>query len=716
MTVITNSPDISLLSLQVTFDISGPLPVVKVVNLSTGPNLGNISWWFVLSSPTQTLIHQGSQPQPDIVGAWNNFAITDSWPRPFQQIEFSGAPYNLTVYAQDSVGNVYSDSSYNASICRPNGNNNLSKNFYGVSSTNVQLLCQQAAIYFQDQTNASYKGISGTLISSVLRLVYPIDETGNIPAPFVINNFSSASAPISYSSSNYQFQTQLVYSYDFAGNVFVNIRYQSLDPKDKTNFIRFPVLCNLDLSPLVCEFTALVDSIENGSCSDVQEADRKLKLISPKMALIGMGLMQPLTGVDVPRLIREVEEIGGFSCDCCNAPSGIIPQSASLIGGYTFSIVPVCGDINGTVTVNGQNIQLNLSDKSYVFSLSNTISTTAFTITPAIVGCNKSYVFNVNMVTLSTDILNTIKGNAGLINLFNSINPGGSGTFFISADGKCIYTSASAFNYTFTLANIPTTGTFSILTQITNGSAVQALNFSFNLTNLTALQAYLNGLGIGVFVVTNPSGQNVQIDSVNNPNNLSILTYSISSTNFIATLASGAAGYVPVPANQVIQNIINYICGITDGQIVTSQPYTISYIGTNGIPQTVIVAAGTLLATFLTTLVNLQDQTVDNIGGALEVSCASIQGAFPTSANQIQPSDIILGTKKGACAQFSLLEAFVFMLTAGLSNATVQAAFCAMTTACGAGLSCAPYDYFDVLVTTFNNSCTEIVAIEYTIA
>jgi hypothetical protein len=713
--VITNSPDITQLSVQVTFDLSGVLPVVSLTNLSQGPHLGNITWWFEITSPSGTIIHEGSLTTPDVIGAWTTFSITDAWPRPFQQLEWSGATYNFEVSIQDSAGNQYSDASYNASICRPSGNTNLSKNFYGISNTNVQLQCQQGSIYFQDQTNASYKGLTGTLVSSILRLVYPIDNTGNIPLPFVINNFSSASAPISYSSPMYQFQTQSVYDYDFGGNVHVRIRYQSFDVKNGTNFIVFAVLCNIDLSPLVCEFVKFSDSIENGTCSDVKEAERKLLLISPKMALVGMGLQQPLLGIDVPGLISEIEDIGDFDCDCCNAPTGIIPQTGTSFGGYTFSVNPVCGDVSGSFSLTGTNVQLNLQDKSYVFVLSSQIPTAAFTIVPATVNCLKTYTFNVDLVQLSTDILNTVKNNSGLVNLFNSI-VSGSNNLMISADGKCIYTSTSTFNFTFTLTNIPSSATFSILTQITNGSSVQNLNFSFNLTNLASLQIYLNGLGIGTFVVTNPSGQTVQITSNNNPNNLSSLTYSISSTNYIANFSSSAAGYVPIAANQVIQNIINYICGITDAKITTSQAYAITYIGNNGLPQTVTIAAGSTLANLLSTLINLQDQTASNIGQATSISCTNLQAAFPPSSKSVSATDFLFATKGGSCAQLNLLDAFIFMLTASLTNPAAQNAFCTLTESCGAGLICAPYNFFDVFVTDFNSSCSEIVAIQFSIA
>ena len=711
---IVGSPDITNLQIGVTFDLSGALPIINLVNLSIGPNLGNLSTWFVVTSPTQTLIHQGTQASPDIVGSWSNYSISDSWPRPFGSIEFSGAPYGLTIYVQDSVGNVFYDSNYLVSICRPNGNNNLSKNFYGVSSTDVQVKCQDARLYFQDQTNASYQGLTGTLISSVLRLVYPIDETGNIPTPFVINNFSSAAAPISFSSDNYQFQTQVVYDYDFGNNIHIRIRYQSLNVKNGANYITFPVLCNIDLSPLICEFEKLVNSIENGTCVDVKDAERKLMLINPKFAMVVMGLMQPLTGIDVPELISEIETIGGFTCDCCSAPTGIIPQTSSTVDGFSFQIIPVCGDINGTVTVSGTNVQFNLQDKSYNFVISGSAPTSAFTITPATSGCVKTYTFNVNLVQLSTDLLNTIKGNAGLVNLFNSIVVGGQ-SLLIAADGKCVYQSSSSFNYTFTLSNIPTSGTFAVFSQITNGTSVLTPSFSFNLTNLSNFQAYLDGLGIGSFVVTNPSGQTVQIVSSSNTNVLSSLTYSISGTNNIATQSSSAAGYVPIPANTVIQNIINYLCGLTDAEVITSQDYIITYRDASGKVQEFTVPKGSTVSTFLSQLLAYQNLTVNNSGGG-SVSCTSLQSIFPVSQTAITATDFLYSTRGGNCSQITLIDAFFYMLTSGSTNNNIKAAFCALVQECGAGQVCGAYSFFDVFVNTYNPACPNIVGIEYSLS
>jgi hypothetical protein len=695
------SPDISVLEAAVVFDISNAAPVISVTNQSTGPNLAGVTWWFVVNSPSGTPIHAGSFATPDEVGVWTNAILTDTWPTPFNQIEWSGAPYTFSLYAQDTVGNVFHlDKS--ASICRPTGNYQNSQNTYGIANVNVKVLCEQARIFFQDQTSVSYKGSFGVQTSSILKVVYPLDPTYTIPSPFQISSFSTAMVPISYSSNNYQFLAASTYSYDQGGNVSIVIKYQTLQT--------FAVLCNIDLMPLICEYQKLIDSVENGSCSDVQGANRKMMLINPKLALVVMGIMQPLTGVDVAGLIEDIQEIGGFSCNCCTAATGVIPQNASVIDGYTFSINPVCGDISGSVTQVGTNIQINLSDKTYSFTIGDVVGTTAFSITPSTNGCLKNYALNVGVDQLASDILTAISTNAGLVNLFNSINTNAGVNLIV--DGKCIFNSTASFTYTFTLANVPINTTFALITGIKNGTVNKSLNFSLNLTNLVAFQTYLNSLGIGTFVVTNPSGQTVLITSSANPNVLSNLTYSISAVNHIADQTSTATGYVALSANEVVQNIINYLCAITDAQVTTSQDYVINYVSPTG-PASTTIPAGTPLSDFINQLLAFNQETLIN-GGDGSVTCSGLAAIFPANNQSITANDYIYATKNGQCARVNYADAFMYMISNMSSAAKV--AFCQAVTDCGAGLTCEPYTYFTVQVDTYNAACTPIVGIEFTLS
>lgn len=710
---ITGSPDITSLEVQVTWDISGVLPNISLVNLSTGSGLANMLWWFVAYSPTNTPIHVGDVNNIDINGAWNSYVITDSWPKPFHSIEWSGAPYTFTVYAKDTQGNIYSISK-SATICHTNGNTQLSKNPYGLGKVYLRLLCEQAGVYFEDQTYTTWKGLTGTRISSTLKVAYPIDESGSVLPPFELTNFSNVIVPITFSSENYQFISTSIYDYDFTNYVHVRVKY--------LQSARFPVLCNIDLCPLACEIAKLIDSVENGTCGDATEANRKLGLINSKFALIVMGKFEPLCGVDVPKLINEIQEIGGFECDCCNTPTGIIGNGAAVIDGYTFDIVHVGGDVNGTVTQLGNNIQFNLYDKSYVFAMypGSPMDTTAFTISTATTGYTKTYYLNVSAIQLAEDLGNAILGNANLVNLWRSILENNAQTM-LSVDGECIFQSTSTCNYDFVLNNVPADTTYALLSGIQIDSVVNQLSFSFNLTNLPQLQAYLNALGYGVFAVTAPfpnPGNDIYIASTANPNNIQSITFKISSTTYIADMVKDCTGYVAISADEVVQRIITYICNIKDTQVATSQDYIITYVDISGDLQYVTVDSGSSISDLIQNLLDLGNTSITYLQqNAGAVSCDALQAIFTTNTSLPTSTDYFFATKgNGACSKVSYLEAFNYMLNSGFSNATTKAAFCSFVNSCGSGLTCEPYDYLQIFVTNYSTTCTSAVGIEYSLS
>ena len=621
--IIPNSPDISQLLVNVIFDISNKYPIIYLQNLSTGQNLANVSYGFYITSPSQTVIHDGNVIQPDVSGIWQNFTfysanpdptlsppptnyIVAPWPRPFGQIEWSGAPYMLTVIAKDSNGNTW-ELPIEQDICRPAGNLPTALNTYGLGEVAITPDCNRGNLFFENFTNSSYKGLSGTQESSQLKVLYPDDETDTAPTPFIINNFATALVPITYDSQNYEYVYNSIFLYDFGGGSFVRIRYY----RKRT----FPVNCNIDLCPLVCEYVKLIEKAVTGNCENVAETNKLLIQINGKMNLALTAKMQPLCGIDLPALIDEIKALAGWDCDCCS-PSGIQPFNSANLGDWNFQVISGGGDISGTVGVVGNNIQFTLYDKNYIFKICDDAPTSAFTVTPTTAGFTKTYCLNVNMVTLATDLLNTVANNQNLVNLFNSIVQVGSENFQLIVDGDCIFQSTSSCDYVYGLANIPATTTYALLTSLKVGNNVISVNFAFNLTNLFPLQTYLNSLGYGTFVVTDLGSDNISITSATNTFGLGDMTYKIGSVNYIADYAKTCTGFLPISANEVVQAIIYYLCDLNDSQLVTSQDYTVCYATGNlgGSPPTLVnevtVPSGTALNVFLATLLDRNCDTV----------------------------------------------------------------------------------------------------------
>jgi len=112
----------------------------------------------------------------------NTQVLTDPWPRPFNQIEFSGATYGFSFYAKDSVGNVYSIQK-SASICRPFGNTPLSKNTYGVADVLLEVKCDSTLKEYPSIIEAVF-GIIPVGASQQLQSNPPISSIS-----FIVVNF-----------------------------------------------------------------------------------------------------------------------------------------------------------------------------------------------------------------------------------------------------------------------------------------------------------------------------------------------------------------------------------------------------------------------------------------------------------------------------------------------------------------------------------------------
>jgi hypothetical protein len=616
---------------------------------------------------------------------------------------------------------------------RPSGNTALTKNNFGLASSYVSVKCQEARIYFQNTTNVSYCGSTGLLVASTLRVIYPMDETYNIPTPFEIANYATALVPISYSSPNYQFVQNAIYDYDNGNNTLVRVNYQL--------FRVFPVYCNIDLQPLQCEINTLIDNVQYGKCSDVASDLKKLNLITGKFTLVCMGIMQPLTGVDVPSLIEEIKEIGGWDCDCCNAQSGIIPTTASIVDGYSFSVNSVGGDVRGSFTTNGSNIQLNIADTSYIVTVCNdspsTVSAFSF---KAINGAQstfdlsfdqtfngaiytKTYCMQVDGTQLARDVLANIANDAYSLNYLNNLITGQSGNFELAVDGGCVFNSNITCDYSFTLNNTPTSGsTYALLTSIRTAATVIPLSFSYNQGNISALQAYLNDAtkhnNLGIFSVTDAGSGNLTVASTSNTFDLSNLSFKVGGTVYIAAETKTCTGVSPLSANQVVQNIINYLCGINDTQLATSQAYEIGYINPlTGVASTATVANGVELNIFITTLLQSNQYTIQYIESLGAVNCASVQALYRYNSNLLKQGDWLNGSKSGSCAEIDPMELLSMQLTTLLStkDATTLNALCSLIQLCSANGNCLPL-VFGVSTVPYSLSCPYLYEFNYTLA
>lgn len=309
--MITTSNDIFTLDFAVLVDISTPTPTVKFSNLSTGPNLSGCKWLFNLYTPNNTPVHTSTFTTPDVNGIWTNYTLPENLPQPGGNIIWSGSYYRFVVEVMDSTGKKFLLEK-KVDICRPNGNENGSN--YGKAVIDIQAKCSEAKLYAEDKTNYSYKKqIQPSLIlQKKFTLVYPPTEQGTYPTPFIINDFTNGLIPISYSGPGYQAIIESIVQYDLGENITLQLKYKVKEA--------FPVQCNIDLCQLICEYNDMVKKASDGC--DKEMAD-KLLLINAKINQALIGKMQPLCKIDVSKLVDEIKDLGGFTCNC-NCGTGIV--------------------------------------------------------------------------------------------------------------------------------------------------------------------------------------------------------------------------------------------------------------------------------------------------------------------------------------------------------------------------------------------------------
>lgn len=365
-----NSPDISTLDFSVLFNISGATPTIVLTNLSTGPDLPSCTWWYVVTSPSGTVFHQGSFSNPDATGNWTTLTLpANAWPQPFGQIEWSGVGYSVTLYVRDGANNTFS-LTYSATICRPSGNNAKTVGNFGTANVYVESRCDIARLYAEDRTNYTYQNEFGTPVSQEITLAFPADDEGNQPAPQTVTDLPNALFAIQY-NGNYSVIMNTVRDYAIGSNVTVRIRYKA--------YQEFKVQCNIDLCAIIGELNVYFQKI-NAECGTNIDASTNTKLLR-LLTLTNQAMIakqQPLCGIDVSKIVEEIMELGNFSCDCIIPGGGI--NGSSAIAQILVEPGDTCGDMTITVTQQAQVFKINAKDFTYLFELTPEAVAAGFTI------------------------------------------------------------------------------------------------------------------------------------------------------------------------------------------------------------------------------------------------------------------------------------------------------------------------------------------------
>lgn len=313
--------------------------------LTTTVAWANLNWWFYITTPSGVVIHGEdlsgvvSLPTPDVSAEiWS--PVTYDIPLifgtpPCGQIEFSpNVPYNVTVYVQDitlSPPPLYALLKTTI-IVRPNGNTQAGSNLpnscgnFGSANISMNVVCASSQIQCSDITNLIYNNLPPqSTPTNTWTLVSPPPPSGDTPVITVVTNEANVTFTGTVDSDGYQLYFNEFTTYNLGNGITINVQYKLFDCNGNTG-IRFSYNCNTSLCNLMCNLEKLYQ-LANVPCGTLesQNITNQITLLTPLLFQLSFALTQPLCGVNIPALIKQINKVGKFPDNCgCNGTNNSI--------------------------------------------------------------------------------------------------------------------------------------------------------------------------------------------------------------------------------------------------------------------------------------------------------------------------------------------------------------------------------------------------------
>lgn len=632
---------------KMTFDISGTtyqgagqaavLGVAFAVQDQDGVDLAIINW----ASP--------QIPGPISTATWVLDLSNVNYAFLFQN-------YKITAAIQDAGGIVYTAPTIYKTVCMPVG---LTESGYVPGIFKLTPNCPANVLTVNEFTLLVYNGKKPQSVAKAGTLNYP---TGTIAAvnftgtPFNNNQVYTGA---------YQVRCTTTGTYYFQDDFYIIVTYITAAP--------FNITCATKMADLLC----CIEKVQQtylSNCDNAKGQNAKQLLDQIDLALT-LGFAKETNGQDSSREAEYIRKT--LDCDCgINSlhQNEINPVNTSL-----NSIVIV--GVNGTGVAQGQNgntvtytvdssiyqiVKGDAGDLSYSISVDNTVP-----------GITK-YLLTFNPNQQAVNILNAISANSTLQDQLNSLITNTGGGSIVGLNGKCVIDlTESDYTITQLVANGMTVSNIVI-----NGTVYMAPS-GLSATDVTGISTWLNGLTLGTFSVSINSLL-LLIQTLANANAISTITFSnpsltvkFSSTN--ATLV------------QVLQAVINYICGMTALQLALGNVLTLCQFDYSG---------NVVQITYTGTGPNPAFQSDFNAGVAASIcnlvarintlnglTCAAIKLLFPDNPGGVfGGADRVYGTLNGGCAGLTDLQIGNLFIAALGKYTELKTAFCAID--CTAPGSC----------------------------
>lgn len=556
--------------------------------------------------------------------------------------------YQIVGYIKEADGTIYSTTPVYKKVCQPI---NLNDSGYVPGIFQVIPDCVNNNLTVKELTNLTYNNKLPESVAKTGTLSYP---TGTISAvsfsgtPFTNN--------VIY-TGEYRIGCTSIGTYDLNDDIYVLVTYLTNNA--------FPVTCTNRIADLLCCIEG-VQATAVKECNNAMGAQAKQKLAEIAPFLL-TGLLAEINGQDASIQADYIKKT--LSCNC--GTTSIHQNEMTPINPSVYSIVlnGVGGTYIGAPTTVGATKTFNIVSNLYQV-VKGDAGDSAFSITTDISVANTvKYKITFNYPVMAGYILSAFENDASYISrlralLNNSISLAG-------LDGKCVINTTTS-NYTLQIVSITAQD---LVSAITINGVIHLAPSALYGNDPVAIQSWLNTLSLGTYVVTFNSGT-LTITSASNSNLLSTMTFTLSGgTTQTVQFQSSTPTLV-----QILQAIIDYVCGLTALQVALGSALTLYQINYNGDIVSQNYTAANSQDDYNKGLQNSISNIITRLDELTGITCAKIAAIFQDYPNSsISAASRIYGSNDdGNCSSWTNKQVALGVIAAIQAYSDVKEAFCAI--------------------------------------
>ncbi len=555
--------------------------------------------------------------------------------------------YKIIGAIKDAGGAIYETTEVFKKVCQPV---NLTESGYVPGLFQITPDCVNNTLTIKELSVLVYNNEIPLSVTKTGTLSYP---TGTISA------ISFSNTPFSNNviyTGQYRINCTTVGTYDLGDGVYVAVTYLTNN--------QFDVTCNNRMADLMCCLVS-IEQIATKNCNTAvgQHAKQQLDEITPAFLI---GLTKEINGQDASMEAMFIKK--ALNCNCGTASLGqneISPVNPSV---YDLVIQGVGGTSVPSATVTGSTKTYNIASNVYQVVKGDTGDLAWSIVLDTSVSLTVKYKITFNYDTMAGYILTAIGNDPTLLNQLNSLVNAVANVSMVGLNGSCVIDMTKA---DYVLTQNVNNSTFII--SVTINGIVHAAPSNLFGTDFIGIANWLNSLSLGTFTVQVTSGV--------------LLIQSLQNTNVIATMTFTTPDLtVPFQATnktllQVLQAIIDYLCGMTSLQVALGNNLSLCLFDYNGTP----IAYSYSGTTNSQADYNLGiSQAICNIVARMNsltgITCAALRAAFPDSPSaSFGAAGRLYGTDGVNCIGYNDKQLAAAVIAAINKYSDTKADFCSIS-------------------------------------